>query len=481
MSKAPLENIPQERAVLGALLADTRAFWTYKERVRPGLFALATHIRIAEIMHALHEGGREVTIPAVVGKMPDGDEDWSPAGYLATLVADEAEPEDLSDNIADLEQMWGRRQMMKLGADLMRQATEDSNKDVAGRLEAAMEQMEGLTDPASASLRRAGDIAEGLLHRVQEASMNEQIIGLDVGLAGLQQLIGQLMPSRLYLVPGSSGSGKSALAQQVAGYVSEKHPVLYFQHEMEDEEMIERELASETGITADRIERAAVNDTEMEKLWGAAMDMRTKRLFIDARTNLTVPQMLATAMRMQRMKGLAAIFIDHLLLVRAADKRKGEFEGLRANLQAVKQMAKKLKVPVVLLTQLKGSYGEGGWQQIRKPTINDIYGGSANEHDPDVILFVYREEYLLRTKEPPENDPKRAEWEARLNEVEGTAQLILAKRRGGKGAGTRTVFFDGPRTRFSDSKPKHVTYRRDEPDLLNPAAPADVRATAAVW
>ena len=466
MSRAPLENIPQERAVLGALLADTRSFWLNKERITPALFSLNTHVRICQIMHGLLDAGRDITLGALVGKMPEGDQDWSPAGYLSTLVADEAEPEHLLDNIADLEEMWGRRQMMQLGADLMRQAQEDSGLDVAGRLEAAQAKMDSLSDPAPATIIKAGDVAERFLTQTQEASMREEIIGLDVGLKAAQDLMGSLMPKRLYLIPGSSGSGKSALAQQIATFISNTDPVLYFQAEMGDEEMIQRDLAARTGIAADKQERGALNDSEMGQLWEAAGNLRRNHLYIDPSTNLTVPQMRAKAMRMQRTKGLAAIFVDHLLLIRAADKRKGEFDGLRDNLQALKRMAKSLNVPVVVLTQLKGSYGDGTWQQIRPPAINDIFGGSANEHDPDVIMFVYREEYLLRRKEPSEADKSRAEWEARLHEVEGKAQFILAKRRGGKGAGVRTPFFDGTRVVFSDHKPRDVVYERDKGDLL---------------
>lgn len=455
MAKVPLENPSQERAVLGALLANTTTFWMMKDRARESLFTVPIHQKIVGIAHQIAESGRELSAPAIIARLSREDNsDFSPEGYLATLIADEAEPENLADFLTDLEDMWARRSMARLGTELIRQSTEDSGLDAMGRLEAAKEKMEALNDPISASVRHIRDIASELLATVSEAAMAEQVVGLDLGIKGLQDLTGPLMPGRLYILAGPSGSGKSAAAYQVAEFVSRKETVLFEEIEMEGEELVERDLAARTGIAADKIERASLSNDEVDALFTASAAFDKLKLYINSTTSPTVAQIRARAMRMKRLKGLGLLVIDHLLYLKSPDRKLGEFEAIRQNLQALKKMAKDLGIPIVLLSQLKAGFNDGPWKQIARPNINNLYGGSSVEQEADVICFVHREEYQLRKKEPTENAPDRGEWMARLDQVEGKAEFVLAKRRGGKGFGIRTVYFEGERVRFTDERPK---------------------------
>lgn len=261
------------------------------------------------------------------------------------------------------------------------------------------------------------------------------------------------MPGRVYLLAGPPGSGKTGLAWQMARYVAKTEPTLFFSIEMGDEELVERDLAGDTGIEADRIERAAINNAEMDKIMEAAGDLAMLKLYVDASTSPTVQTMRAKAMRMKRLKGLGGVFIDHLLYIENPTP-KAEFNGIRLNMQGLKKMAKDLDIPVVVLSQLKKEFGEGPWQQMRRPNVNDLYGGSAPEQESDVVLFVHREEYLLGRKEPAQGTKDRGDWELARDKAAGKAELVLTKRRGGKGFGTRTFYFDGPKVRFSDQAPR---------------------------
>lgn len=456
MAKVPLENLPLERAVLGGLLRDTVLFWQLKPKARPELFTLPMHIKILGIAHQLVEDGRDLSIPGIISRLGrEENSDFSPEGYLATLIADEAETDTLEDSIADLEQIWARREMARLGGELIRQSTDDNGLDAMGRLEAAKEEMAAMNDPMGASVRHISVIAQGLIDHVSQAAAKEETVGLDVGLKGMQDLTGPLMPGRLYILAGPPGSGKSALAYQAAAHCAIEVPVLIEEIEMEADELVERDLAGRTGIAADRIERAALNEEEIDKLFDAATNLADLKLYIDSSTSPTMASIRAKAMRMQRLKGLGLLVIDHLLYIQRPDRKMGEFEGIRANLQALKKLGKDLGIPIILLTQLKKEFGDGPWQQLRRPSVNDLYGGSAVEQEADVVLFVHREEYLLSRKEPSKDAKDRAEWEMKLDNVRGKAEILIGKRRGGAGFGVRTVYFDGPRVKFSDQPPRN--------------------------
>lgn len=453
--KVPLENPPLERAVLGSLLADTNLFWQVRDRIRPDLFTVVTHGRIAEIFGQLVDEGRELSIPGVVSRLGrDDSSQFSPEGYLATLVADEAEADQFPDYLRDLEDMWARREMAKLGGELIRQSTDDNGLDAMGRLEKAREQMEALGDPMGTSVKHASHIAQTLISRVDAAMTSEKTVGLDLGIKAVQDLCGPLMPGRLYLLAGPPGSGKSALAYQIAEYVSRTAPVLFESIEMEDEEVIERDLAGRTGISADKIERAALNNEEIDRLVDAAGELVSTKLYIDSTTSPTIGQLRAKAMRMKRLKGLSLLVVDHLLYIAKANAKIGEFDAIRQNLQALKKLSKDLEIPILLLSQLKKEFSDGPWEQIRRPSVGDLYGGSAPEQESDVVMFVHREEYLLGRKEPAKDQKGRSDWEVRAERAAGKAEIILGKRRGGKGFGVRTLYFEADRVRFLDQAPQ---------------------------
>ena len=71
------------------------------------------------------------------------------------------------------------------------------------------------------------------------------------------------------------------------------------------------------------------------------------------------------------------------------------------------------------------------------------------EQDADVVMFVYREAYYLERKQPKMGSIEHAEWQSKMNDVNGLADIILGKQRHGP-TGTVKVEFEGIYTKFKD-------------------------------
>ena len=65
-----------------------------------------------------------------------------------------------------------------------------------------------------------------------------------------------------------------------------------------------------------------------------------------------------------------------------------------------------------------------------------------------MVLFVYRDEYYLKNKEPDRGTPEHVQWEDKLREVQGKAEVIVGKQRHGP-TGTVELAFEGATTKFS--------------------------------
>jgi replicative DNA helicase len=121
------------------------------------------------------------------------------------------------------------------------------------------------------------------------------------------------------------------------------------------------------------------------------------------------------------------VFIDHLAILKSAQKFRSRYEEVSYLSAKIKEMARQFDVPVICMCQLNRAL-EG--REIKAPTLSDIRDSGSVEQDGDIIGFIYRPEYHLLQQEP-EDAQKHAEWEEKLNVVKGKAKFIIAKNRRG--------------------------------------------------
>lgn len=252
--------------------------------------------------------------------------------------------------------------------------------------------------------------------------------------------------SKLYISNDYTVTHNTALSQQMVFNMARAgNTMLVFSIEMEPEHFNERYLSQEAGVSSESIENAYLNMLEQDRVSDAVERLKEIPLHIVGIQDMTVPMMLAEARRVQRKYGLKCILIDHLQFIEPAQKFRNEAEGIAANVRACKRMAKRLKVPVILISHLNREYAK----EDRKPTVSDLYGSGAIEKDADIVLFVHREERALAAREPAPDTKAFTDWWNKMRAAEGKAEVILGKRRRGKGFGKRTLNFDGKTTSFS--------------------------------
>jgi replicative DNA helicase len=306
-------------------------------------------------------------------------------------------------------------------------------------------------------LRQLYDVNASTLERLKQP---EQSAGLELSFRPLADLIGPLMPGRFYVLGGGPGSGKSALLLQVLRDLCQHgFQAALYTPEMDEDEVGERALASDSGVDAGDIETGGrkIRNSDYEVLWEAHEKMRVEGLWIDQDSAPSVAGIRGRSQRKKRLGGLDVIGIDHVHYLSPANPRQQGFEALDENLKGLKRLAKDLAIPVIGVVQLgtEALRDMAKWPH-RPPTQGDVLYSGVVERHVDVIVLLHREEYLLARNKPAEvrGGPTVGEWDARQlhPDVRGRAELILAKRRGGLGFGRRNVGFEAKRFRFNDSK-----------------------------
>lgn len=463
-------NIEAEQALLGAILINNAAFYHVSDFLKPNHFFEPLHGTIYEIASGLISTNKTVT-PITIKTFLPADLDiagLSASQYLARLAAEATTIINAADYGRTIYDLALRRELINI-ADDIRNAAFDAAIDSA-----PAEQIE-LAEQRLYEVAETGRFGGGfetfdsaLSHAIDRAAQAYQndgkLSGLPTGLNDLDAKMGGLQPSDLIIIAGRPGMGKTALATNIAFNVARSYQpattddgsrkaaaggiVAFFSLEMSSEQLATRVVSEQAEISSSSIRRGAIDEREFERLVEHRNAMRRIPLYVDQTGGLTVGQLAARARRLKRQRGLDLIVLDYLQLMqgrtqRAAQNRVQEITEITTGLKA---LAKELNVPIIALSQLSRLLEN---REEKRPQLSDLRESGSIEQDADVVLFVFREEYYLKNKEPRPGAEEHLKWESDLAAARGKAEIIIGKQRHGP-TGTVMLAFQGEFTRFAD-------------------------------
>jgi replicative DNA helicase len=276
-----------------------------------------------------------------------------------------------------------------------------------------------------------------------------------------------LQKGELIIIAARPSMGKTALAINIAQNAAINHgaTVGIFSLEMSKESLLRRMLASQAWVDQQLLQKGFVGAKEQEKLAKALSDLVDSRIFIDDSAGISLAEMRAKARRLkQNAGGLDLIVVDYLQLMSASipgGGKRSNYENRTQEVSAIsrglKALAKELHVPVMALSQLSRASERRG--EDKRPLLSDLRESGSIEQDADVVMFVFREEYYLKNKEPRAGTPEHITWMADMERTHGRAEVILGKQRHGP-TGTVELQFEAELTRFGnlakeDALPAH--------------------------
>jgi replicative DNA helicase len=148
---------------------------------------------------------------------------------------------------------------------------------------------------------------------------------------------------------------------------------------------------------------------------------------------------------LNRTLGWELIIVDYLQLLRGtADNRVQEIAEISMGLKAI---AKELSIPVIALSQLSRTVES---REDKRPQLSDLRESGSIEQDADCVMFVFREEYYVEREKPSDDQlDKMAEWQDRMANLHGKAEVIIGKQRHGP-IGSVELSFESEFTRFGN-------------------------------
>ncbi|MBI3706842.1 MAG: replicative DNA helicase [Proteobacteria bacterium] len=482
--RIPPHNFEAEMALLGALLANNRAYDKVSEILLPEHFADDRHGRIYEACGKLIQRGQianPITLKNYFEQATAENSSGSLAeiggpAYLSRLTSAVVTIINAVDYAKSIRDLYLRRELIALGEDVVNRAFGfDLETGAREQIETAEQGLfnlatqgdsEGGFRAFASALNAAIDIAQAAYKR------DSHVTGVTTGLIDLDKMLGGLHPSDLVICAARPSMGKTALATNIAfnaaGAYKEKRTedgtvevvegakVAFFSLEMSSEQLATRLLSEQTEIASDKIRRGDVRGEDFPKFVEVSKRLAQLPLFIDDTPSLSISQIRTRARRLMRTHGLGLIVIDYLQLASAPAGMKVENRVLEisAITRGLKALAKELNVPVLACAQLSRAVEQ---REDKRPLLSDLRESGTIEQDADVVMFIYREQYYHERAEPmrrpDESDEKyldrHAKWQERGEEIHNVAEVIIGKQRHGP-VGSVKLFFDGTYTKFDD-------------------------------
>jgi replicative DNA helicase len=486
--RLPPTNLQAEQALLGALLANNKAYERVSEFLSPDHFADPIHARVFAAIARRIEAGQladAVTLKAEFEHSGVLDEVGG-TGYLAQLLSAMVGIINAGEYGRAVHDAWIRRELIDIGETVVNNAFGAiAELDGTAQTEAAEQ---ALFDLAAKGGSEGGFVTfkDALIEAIQIAerafSRPGGVSGLSTGLRDLDKKTGGMHPSDLLILAGRPGMGKTALATKIAYGAAKalleearaadpnavpKAGVAMFSLEMSAEQLATRLLAEEARISGDRIRRGDIGQKDFDRFVQVSREISGLPLHIDDTPAITLSAMRTRCRRLKRTKGLSLVVVDYLQLMRppAGFRPENRVQEISQITQGLKALAKELEVPVLALSQLSRQVES---REDKRPQLSDLRESGSIEQDADVVMFIFRDEYYLQQRAPKQlafdNEDKfhsaTEKWQRDMEQVHNRAELLIEKQRHGP-TGKIDLFFEGEFTRFTDLDLQHGAHDAD--------------------
>lgn len=427
------QAIELEQTVLGSLMIDNESLSDTIDSLREEYFYKSEHQKIFSAIVNLFNKTQPVDILTVSEELKRMGvlKDVGGTHYISLLTNNVASSSNTEYYARIIAEKFIKRSLISISNNIIGDAFNDS-VDIFDLLNTAEENLFTVTE---GTLRKSYDkmssLIKGALENIEILREKEDgLSGVPSGFSNLDRITSGWQSSDLIIVAARPGMGKTALALSMGRNIAVNHntAVGIFSLEMSSEQLVNRLIASEAELSANKLRRGDLKDHEMVQLHQKIKYLSEAQIFIDDTPGLTVFELRAKARRLVKNHNVGIIVIDYLQLMHAGGNAGNREQEISTISRSLKGIAKELKIPVIALSQVnRGVEGRTGIGS-KRPILSDLRESGAIEQDADIVTFIYRPEYY-----------KIYEWD-NGDDSRGQAEIIIAKHRNGALGNVRLKF-----------------------------------------
>ncbi|RYY00671.1 replicative DNA helicase, partial [bacterium] len=379
IEKLTPSNIDAERAVIGSMLLDKEAVSKVLEMLFSESFYVPNHQVIFETIKELYVRNSPIDIVTVTDALQSKLILDDVGGYTYLLDLTESVPTtaNVEQYAKIVEEKNIRRELIKASNEIIKEAYE-SSEDISLVLDKAEKNIFTIGQKRSTKdLIHIKDTLVSNFNNIAETYHDGSKIdvlrsGVSTGISSLDEVISGLNAPDLLIIAARPAMGKTAFCLNIATNVAlkEKAPVAIFSLEMSRDQIAQRILSAEAGISSYHMKNGNISQDMWESLTDAVGRLYGMPIYIDDSGSLSPMEMRAKVRRLKAQhKKLGVVIVDYLQLMEGGGTDANRVQEISKVTRSLKRLAMEMQVPVIALSQLSRTVEQ---RQNKRPQLSDL-------------------------------------------------------------------------------------------------------------
>jgi len=406
LDRLPPHSIEAEQGVLGCILISPVECWepvAIRLKDVEGFYDLR-HQRLFAALAVMVEAGVGIDLVTVQQRLKDDGilEDVGGLAYLSALQDAVPSVANLSYYLEIVHEKWVLRRILAAATSVAAGvwAGQGTVPDLVDRLGSVSSD---LADDASPKADRP--VKDGIMAAINLIEAHRQgrkkMLGLSTGLNFLDNITSGLQPHQYWVIAARPGGFKTALAMQIADFVSVelREPVGVFSQEMDLETLSLRMLFSRAGQDFQAFRNGFLPTDAPQKLTLAAgaygsnkeLGLAPPVLRVDETPGLYCEDLELKVRRMYREHGCKVFILDYLQLMqgRRAARYRGENMVMQMTDASASILKLKKELPITFIVLAQENTNRERAEKDRKPMLSDLKDSQRPVQDADLVAFLY--------------------------------------------------------------------------------------------
>ena len=368
-----------EQSVIGSLLMNQESIADVYSILEPQMFTDVLLGNIYREYLRAYENGKEISLPDIEQRLRSDE-------YPSSVIIERIR--ECTSNVfttplikQDADVIVNDYKAHRL--DKFLNAIKVSPTNLKEQIRALQEELEVLQDKRQEKSKTLAEIAkENKSNYFKEREVKPLYLGFDK----LDELLGGLEGGDMIVIGARPAVGKSALVTQITSNLAKQGKRIGFYNlEMQNKQVYERFVVSESGIGLTRLRRAIKFLGDEEERFNKANETleKAENIVITSGGAKSVSDIRSESRHMD----YDIIIIDYMQLLKAEATYRGNRAAEVGEIsRAIKNLAMELNIPIIALSQLNRV---SEMKETKEPTMAELREAGNIEQDASVIILLW--------------------------------------------------------------------------------------------
>ena len=391
-------NVETERAVLGAVMLDSRLFHEMSNdaRLTADDFMRPPHQNLWELYGQMAAEGMPIDLVGVLTRIGHDPEFFGGVAHVAALPNAVPSTEGAKGWARQLKALAARRRVILVAKDAEELAADPSlsTAELIQKLRAQLDAVEEGSTTQDSWKPMSVCVSEAL------DDLQKRVQGIETGISRwlwptVQAHLGSMEPGETTIIGARPGTGKTSILQQVLTYSAEGGVGCG----LITMEMLERKLAARAIAMVGQVENRNIRDGKLSAadyagIQGAGERLDRLPLWMDYAPGMDLGSLRAKVYALKRKAEragypLGVLGVDYLGLMTGMGDKETPAHFLAKVSRGIKILAGEVGIHIVVLVQLNRAVDT---RTDKRPAMSDIRDSGAIEQDASGIIMISRDD-----------------------------------------------------------------------------------------